>query len=167
MIDSKYIVSRGDMAKYRIGITHTDFDQQRDDYRVVLTWGMFGESKTISKADMAVDEDNNAYMMFDSSGMLGWVKASCHYDVEDSDADSGYREEVDYQWLCFVSADPVVRLYCEFEPGGDGHVTYTRVYGGDVNTAYLNLRDSSQQNLLDSEGNQLRVHKTESDYQDK
>jgi hypothetical protein len=96
--------------------------------------------------------------------MLGLVKAACHYDVADSDMQSGIREEVNYQWLCFVTADPTAKFCCKFEPGGDGHVVYTRVYGGDIHTAYLNLRDSEKKNLIDSNGKQLRVHRADEDY---
>ena len=160
------LVSRGDTVKYKVEITHADFNQANDNYRVELSWGVIRHTMTIEKSDMVVDEDGNAFLIFDTDCMLGWVKASCYYDVEDSDAPDGYRTEVNYQWLCFVSSEPTVKFGCDVEPGGDGHVVYTRVYGGDVNTAYLNLRDSEQQNLMDSEGNQLRVHKAPEDYQD-
>jgi hypothetical protein len=166
MIDKTRIVSRGDVAKFKIEITHADFDQQTDNFYVVLTWGMFNQSMKIEHADIKHDEDGNFFIVFDSSDMLGLVKAACHYVVQDSDIKSGYREEVNYQWLCFVTADPTARFCYKFEPGGDGHVVYTRVYAGDVNTAYANLRDCNQQNLLDSDGRQLRVHKTGKDLQD-
>lgn len=166
MIDKNRIVSEGDVAKFLLVITHEDFDQDKDNYKVILSWN-FRESKTIEKAEMITDEDGNIYLVFDSTGMVGLVKATCVYDVEDSDMESGVRQEVNYQWLCFVTDDPNPQFGCSFEEGGDGHVVYTRVYGGDVNTAYLNLRDSDKENLLDSEGKQLRVHKTSSDYNDK
>jgi len=167
MIDKARIVSQGDVAKFRLIITHEDFDQEKDNYKVVLSWGMFKQSMTVEKSEMITDEDGNIYLVFDSTGMVGIVKATCIYDVEDGDMESGVRQEVNYQWLCFVTSNPDPQFACDFEPGGDGHVTYTRVYGGDVGTAYLNLRDSNKENLLDSEGNQLRVHKTEDDYNDK
>ena len=171
MIDKKRIVSRGDVAKFKIEITHADYDQQVGNFFVVLTWGMFDLSMTIEHKDIKHDEDGNFFIVFDSSKMIGWVKAACHYDVPDSDVEGGIREEVNYQWLCFVSAEPNPILCGDPGTGGDCHVVYTRVYGSDVNTAYLNLRDSNKQNLLDSEGKQLRVHKTDEDmssyYEDK
>lgn len=171
MIEKTRLVSRGDMAKFKIEITHADFDQQRDKFWVVLHYSMYKQSLTIPYEDIKHDEDGNFFIIFDSSKMLGMVKAACHYLVSDSDAVDGIREEVNYQWLCFVTEEPNTRLCGDFEPGGDGHVVYTRVYAGDVNTAYLNLRDSQKQNILDSDGNQLRVHKTEKDmenyYEDK
>lgn len=165
-MDKKWLVSQGDVAKYQIEITHADFDQQTDEFKVVLSWGMVRQSMTIEHKDIKHDEDGNFFMMFDSSEMLGLVKATCIYRVPDSDMEIGYREEINYQWLCFVTAEPTAKFCCEFEAGGDGHVVYTRVYAGDVNTAYLNLRDSEKKNLLDINGNQLRVHKTEDDMHD-
>ena len=165
--DMSRIVSRGDVAKFKIEITHKDFDQQTDNFYVVLTWGMMRQSMTIEHKDIKHDEDGNFFIVFDSSEMLGWVKVACHYDVPDSDVESGTREEINYQWLCFVTAEPTPQLCGDKEPGGDGHVVYTRVYAGDVNTAYLNLRDSDKKNLMDSEGKQLRVHKDEDYTQDK
>lgn len=41
MIDKKRIVSRGDVVKFKIEITHADYDQQAGNFFVVLTWGMF------------------------------------------------------------------------------------------------------------------------------
>lgn len=166
MIDEKRIVSRGDVVKFKVEITHADYDQQQDQFFVVLTWGMFNLSMTIEYADIKHDEDGNFFIVFDSSKMIGWVKAACHYYVPDSDVEGGVREEINYQWLCFVSAEPNPILCGDPGIGGDGHVVYTRVYAGDVNTAYLNLRDSNKENLHDSEGKQLRVHKTDEDMSD-
>ena len=165
-IDKKWLVSRGDIAKFLIEITHADFDQQTNDFYVVLSWGMFRKSMTIEHQDIMRDDDGHFFVIFDSSDMLGMVKAACHYFVPDSDMNGGYREEVNYQWICFVTSDPTAQFCCNFEHGGDGHVVYTRVYGSDLNTAFLNLRDSEKNNLLDSDGKQLRVHKAKSDYQD-
>lgn len=163
-IDKTRIVSRGDIAKFKIEITHADFDQQTDNFYVVLTWGMTNQSMTIPYEDIKRDEDGNFFIVFDSTEMLGLVKAACTYRVADSDMEIGYREEINYQWLCFVTANPTAKFCCKFEPGGDGHVVYTRVYGGDIHTAYLNLRDSEKKNLLDSNGKQLRVHRADEDY---
>lgn len=170
-MDKKWLVSRGDVAKFQIEITHADFEQQEGNFYVVLSWGMRKQTMTIGHDDIKHDEDGNFFIVFDSSAMVGLVKAACHYDVPDSDVEGGIREEINYQWLCFVTEDPTAEFCCKFEAGGDGHVVYTRIYASDVNTAYLNLRDSEKKNLLDSEGRQLRVHKTDEDmenyYEDK
>ena len=67
--DKNMIVSRGDIAKFKIEITHKDFDQQEDDFKVVLKWGMFKQSMTIEKADIIRDENGNFFVFFDTSDM--------------------------------------------------------------------------------------------------
>jgi hypothetical protein len=167
MIDKTRIVTKGDIAKYWVNITHADFVQTDDDYQVVLSWGFYGHNRTIEKKDMLTDEEGHIYMIFYSSEMSGWVKATCTYEVNDSDVEGDTRREVNDQWLCFVTSNPTPNLY-DTPSGGDGHVVYTRVYGSDVHTAWLNLRDSSHQPLRDSEGRQLRVHRSESEvFEDK
>ena len=162
MTDKARIVTKGDVAKFWLNITHADFVQADDDYKVDLSWGFFGQHITIEKKDMVTDEEGHIYMLFDSSDMLGWVKATCNYDVNDSDVEGGIRREVNDQWLCFVTSNPTPHI-CDRPSGGDGHVEYTRVYGSDVHTAWLNLRDSNKQPLRDSDGQQLRVHRSESE----
>ena len=167
MINKERIVTKGDIAKFWLNIKHSDFLQAEDDYKVDLSWGFFGQHVTIEKKDMVTDEEGHIYLVFDSSDMAGWVKAKCTYDVSDSDIDGGIRREVNDQWLCFVTANPTPNI-CDRKAGGDGHVEYTRVYGSDIHTSWLNLRDSNKQPLLDSDGEQLRVHRTESDvFEDK
>lgn len=167
MINKERIVTKGDIAKFWLNIKHADFLQAEDDYKVVLMWGLLGQRIVIEKKDMATDEDGHIYLLFDSSDMVGWVKAMCIYEVNDSDVEGGIRKEVNDQWLCFVTANPTPNI-CDRKAGGDGHVEYTRVYGSDVHTAWLNLRDSNKQPLLDSDGEQLRVRRTESDvFEDK
>ena len=162
-MDIDRIVYKGETAKFKVTISHADFDQLRDNYIVELQWGMTPHSVKIPKSKMIVDEDNDAYMIFESTSMLGQVKAICRYDVPDTDMASGYRKEVDIQWLCFVSEAACPRFACDCKCGGDGHVTYERVYRGDTNTLYLNLRTSEQEPILDSDGKQLRVHKSDDD----
>ncbi len=161
------IATKGDIVKYWLNIKHADFVQADDDYHVVLSWGFFGQHITIEKKNMVIDEEGHIYILFDSSDMVGWVKATCTYDVNDSDVEGGIRREVNDQWLCFVTSNPTPNI-CDIPAGGDGHVVYTRVYGSDVHTTWLNLRDSNKQPLRDSDGQQLRVHRSESEvFEDK
>lgn len=157
------IVYQGETAKFKVTIVHADFLQSRDNYRVDLSWGFDGDGMTIPKSQMIVDEAGDTYMIFDSSKMQGQVKAVCTYDVPDTDMTSGYRTEVDIQWLCFVSSTACPRLACDCACGNDHHVKYERVYRGDTNTLFLNLRTSAQEPILDKNGQQLRVHKSEED----
>ena len=39
MTDKTRIVTKGDIAKFWLNITHADFVQADDDYQVVLSWG--------------------------------------------------------------------------------------------------------------------------------
>ena len=160
-MDKDKIVYKGETAKFKVTISHADFDQGRDNYSITLLYGMRGDFVTIPKSQMIVDEDGDAYMVFDSSDMLGQVKAVCTYEVPDTDMADGYRTEVDMQWLCFVSGTACPRFACEWICGDDHHVKYERVYRGDTNTLFLNLRTSAQEPILDKDGQQLRVHKSE------
>ena len=164
-MDNKYFVARGDTAKYKVTIHHADFSQERDDYYIVLEYGIMGGEMVVDKGMMPVDEEGNIFLLFETSEMVGLVKAVCHYFVPDTDIQGGVREEVDIQYLCFVSSSPATNLRCDMpEPiheDGVEHVTYERVFRGDVNTLYLNLRTGEGENIVDSEGRQSRVHKGE------
>lgn len=158
------IIHQGDTAKFQVIIRHEDFDQQTDPFRVVVHGGIPDTPVTIDRADMLHDEDSNFFMLLPTAGLVGPLKAYCHYFVTDSDLGSGQREEIDIQMLAFVTDTPCPRI-----PGGCGcvsnaHVQYRRVYASDVNTAWLNLRTSEQQPIVDSEGRQLRVHRADEDY---
>lgn len=167
-MDNKYIVFKGDTAKYQITVVHVDFNQERDNYYVELFYGMRGGKLAIRKEDMTKDEDGRVFLMFNTSDMTGAVKAVCHYDVPDSDIAGGIRHEVDMQWLCQVVERPNPMVcngikYCTpLQEDGREHVVYERVFRGDVNTAYMDLTAQGVP-LRDNEGEQLRVHKTESE----
>jgi len=166
-MDAKYIIKRGDTAKYKVTIHHADFDQARDEYAVVLYYGMMGGRMEIPKKDMPVDEDGNIYMLFNSTDMVGWIKAECHYYVPDSDLQSGVREEVDIQYIGFSTSEPNPKLYCEMPEqileDGIEHVKYERVWRSDVNTLYLQARTSEGEVWRDSEGKVIRVRKEDKD----
>ena len=159
------VIQRGDVAKYQVTIDHEDFDQQADSFKVILRWGFLNQSEEILKSQMPHDEDGNWFMLFDTDDMNGKIMAECHYFVPDSDIEGGIREEVDRQWLAFVTAEPNPKFQrcCNNTGEPDGHVTYKRVWRGDVNTLYLNLRTSDKEPIKDSEGNQIRVRKEEKD----
>lgn len=163
-MDQKFIIQQDDVAKFKITITHSDFDQQENDFWVVLNYGMLCGKLTIPKSEMYCDEDGDWYFVFSSEGMTGLIKAECHYMVNDEDVESGYREELDYQYIGFVTANPCPQFQCEAccEPS-DEHVVYDRVWRSDVKTLYLNVRTSEGENVLTSEGEQVRVRKTQAE----
>lgn len=161
-MEVKFFIQEGDVAKFQLQIEHADFSQATDNFYVVLRWGLFGKSLTIQKSEMSADEDDNFFLIFDSTGMVGQLIAECHYMVPDSDMSGGVREEVDRQVLGIVTTSGNPQTACSYTVNSD-HVTYTRVWRGDTNTLYLNLRTSTQENITDSNGQQLRVRKQDSD----
>lgn len=163
-MDEKFLIAKGDMAKYKLTIVHADFDMLRDDFFVVLKYGLMGKQLTIAKAEMTIDEDNEWYMIITSDDMMGMVTAICHYFVPDTDAATGLREEVDYQYIGFVTANPCPHFNrCRVCEKSDGHVTYERVWRGDVNTKYLNLRTSEGEPIQTVNGEHIRVRKEPKD----
>lgn len=163
-MDKDSIIQRGDIAKYQLTIKHTDFDQQRDDFFVVLHYGMACETTRICKRQMVHDEDGNWFMMFPTAKLpLGPVKAETHYMVPDTDVKGGVREEVEWDWLGFVTESPCPQFAsrCHCQHPVEEHVKFKRAFRGDVNTVYMNLRTSDGEYLKDDEGNQLKVHKSE------
>lgn len=162
IMDKKFIIQKGDTPKYQITITHPDFDMVRDNFYLILAFGMSDKSLTIQKSEMFFDEDNSCFFMFSSANMTGLVTAACHYFVPDSDMTDGYREEVDYQYIGFSTDDPCPSLACDTcSQQEDAHVSYDRVWRNDVNTLYLNVRTADGEAVMTSEGEQVRVHKTE------
>lgn len=168
-MDAKYIIQEGDIAKYQILIEHEDFDMKRDDFEVVLSWGMLGKSLTVKKSQMPCDEDGNWFLIVDSKGMVGKLMATCHYLIPDSDMPKGLRDEYSRKYIGFVTASPCVQLdgCCPCHEQEDDHVTYTRVWRNDVNTLYLNVRtteeDGEHRPVVDSDGQQIRVRKEDKD----
>lgn len=169
-MDAKFIIQEGDVAKYKMLIEHEDFDMMQDEFEVMLSWGMLGQSLTVKKSQMPCDEEGHWFLLFDSSDVIGKVLATCRYWVQDSDMSDGVREEIDRQYIGFVASNPCPQFACECEcPSHEDkpHVTYTRVYRSDVNTLYLNLRTTEENGehrpILDSGGKQLRVRKEQKD----
>ena len=159
------IIQKGDTAKYQLTITHQDFDQQRDDFFVILHYGMAGGTMRICKEQMTHDEDGNWFLLFQTANLpLGQVKAETHYMVPDSDIEGGIREEVEWDWLGFVTDSPCPHFagkcacHCDAE-----HVTFKRVWRGDVNSLYMNLRTSDGEYVKDNDGNQMVVRKGDKD----
>ena len=160
-MDNSFIIQRGDTAKYQLTIEHEDFDQNTGEFFVILPWGMKRESLTIQHSAMIQDEDGNWFVIFDSSAMLGKVTAETHYIVEDGDMPDDEREIINRKIIGLVTESPCPRLAgCSCEADSDTGVTWKRVYRSDVGTLYMGLRTCDQEPILDSQGNQLRVRKS-------
>lgn len=164
-MDKDFLIAQGDTAKFKLTITHADFDQQTDDFKVVLSIGLMGEQVVVEKADMPHDEDGDFYVIFKTDGMVGFIKAETKYYVPDTDIEGGLREEVDYQYLGFATANPCPKFFrnCVCETLTDDHVKWERVWRSDVGTLYLNLRTKDKEPIVTSDGKQVRVRKEDKD----
>ena len=165
-MEADRIIYKGDTAKYKVTITHEDFDMQVDDFFVILRAGIPYHTIEVNKEDMLHDEDGDFYILVPTSDMVGRLEAECHYMVPDSDISGGTREEVDYQWLAFVSSTPCPRFACRHICWGsceDSHVQYERIWRSDAKTLYLNVRTADKENVKGADGNQIRVRKEEKD----
>lgn len=158
---NSFIIHRGDVAKFQLSISHEDFDQMYDDFYAVIHYGMFGNSIRIDKCEMTCDEDGSWFVFFDTSSMVGMLKAETHYMVHDTDIDGMLRDVTDFQHIGFVTEDPCLHFGCRHSCHNscDAHVKWKRVFRSDTNTVYLKLRTSEHEPILDSDGEQLRVRK--------
>lgn len=159
MENIKNIIQQGEMAKYQVIIEHEDFSMTENDFRLILTWGMRGDSLTISKADMLENDNGQFYFTFATKDMVGKIQVECQYDVPDDDYEDGYRTEVERQPLCFVNASAKLPSGCDCGLYDSTHVTYVRQTRGGLKTLYVILRDFSGNILRDMNGSILRALK--------
>lgn len=139
-MDASRIIPQGELAKFKIDIKDKNFDIDFDDFTILLTYGMMGESLEIKKSDCIIAAEG-CYFSFDTSKMIGKVTAVCAYDVGDSDT-GGVRRRVDMQMLCFVSPVPCPRfLACPACAAEEHQVEYTRITDSDVTASYELLCD--------------------------
>lgn len=139
-MDASRIIPQGELAKFRIDIKDKNFDIDFDDFTILLSYGMLGESLEIKKSDCIIAAEG-CYFSFDTSKMTGKVTAVCAYDVGDSDT-GGVRRRVDMQMLCFVSPVPCPRfLACPACAAEEHQVEYTRITESDVTASYELLCD--------------------------
>lgn len=139
-MDASRIIPQGELGKFKIDIKDKNFDIDFDDFTILLTYGMMGESLEIKKSDCIIAAEGY-YFSFDTSKMTGKVTAVCAYDVGDSDT-GGERRRIDMQMLCFVSPVPCPRfLACPACAVEEHQVEYTRITESDVTASYELLCD--------------------------
>ena len=139
-MDASRIIPQGELAKFKIDIKDKNFDIDFDDFTILLTYGMMGESLEIKKSDCIIAADG-CYFSFDTSKMIGKVTAICSYDVVDGDV-SGERRRADIQMLCFVSPVPCPRfIACPACADEEHLVEYTRITESDATENYELLCD--------------------------
>ena len=159
-MDTKKIVQQGEEKKVQITITRTGFVMNDDDFKVKLSWGLMGQSMTITKDQMFSNDSDEWFFVFDSSPMIGPITAECTYYVPDSDYPDGLRTEVNRQFLCFVVTSPLPKLICcPALPVSTGTVSYEFTDESDVAQLYAYLLDSQGRNLVTAENERLMVLK--------
>ena len=153
------IIQQGEEVKYKITITHPNFIMNEDNFRVKLPWGMLNKQMVITKSQMISNENDDWYFMFPTDDMIGRVKAECSFDVPDSDYADGFRTEVDRQYLCFVTTDPMPCICLPLKKSKDNTVVYERTENSDVAELYSIMTDKFGRQLTTSDGETLAVLK--------
>lgn len=159
MVEYKNIVEKGEEVKYKITIDQTNFLMADNDFKVILTYGMMGKKLTIEKSEMISNADGEWFFVFDSSDMIGRVKAECIYDVPDEDYPDGYRTEVNRQTLCVVISHPLPAKLCvpAADPQEGQTVIYERTDASSVEQLYSYLTDRDGNYLVTADGDYLLV----------
>ena len=159
-MDTKKIVQQGEEKKVQITITRTGFVMNDDDFKVKLSWGLMGQSMTITKDQMFSNDSDEWFFVFDSSPMIGPITAECTYYVPDSDYPDGLRTEVNRQFLCFVVTSPLPKfICCPALPESTGTVSYEFTDESDIAQLYAYLLDSQGRNLVTAENEYFMVLK--------
>ena len=157
----KFGIFQGELAKYQITITREDFDVQTCDFSIRLSWGMFGQYIEIQKSEMFRDEEWHMFFVFDTSDMLGPIKATTTYYVADTDVEGGMRECVDMQVIGFV-----IETECALmQPRCKSNqilrfVSFERIARSDAQTLFLNLLTVDGRPLTSVDGKHFKVKKS-------
>ena len=154
------IVQEGEEVKFQITITQQGFNMNEDNFRVKLTYGMLSKELIITKEQMVSNDLDEWFFMFDTTGMVGRIKAECSFDVPDSDYPDGFRTEVDRQFILVVISHPLPARICV--PVGDTQdhtVIYERTEQSDIAELYAYLTDRRGAHLLTSDGEKILVLK--------
>lgn len=154
------IVQEGEEVKFQITITQQGFNMNEDNFRVKLTYGMLSKELIITKEQMISNDLDEWFFMFDTTGMVGRIKAECSFDVPDSDYPDGFRTEVDRQCILVVISHPLPARICV--PVGDTQdhtVIYERTEQSDIAELYAYLTDRRGAHLLTSDGEKILVLK--------
>lgn len=136
MINVKNIIQQGQEAKYQVTIEHEGFSMTEGIFRIILSWGMRGETLTIERADMIQNEDGETFFTFPTNSMAGRVTAECQYDVADTDCPDGFRTEVERQPLCYVSTTARIPIDDDAGLYQAQHVSYVRRSRSSLRTVF-------------------------------
>lgn len=158
-MDDKYHIVPGELAKYQLIIEREDFDPAVNDFRATISWGLFGQSITITREQMFRDEEWHWFCLFDTTDMVGTLWAYTEYEVTDSDVEGDMRTCTDSQKIGIVSDTPCCKKHCRCKKKCDRFVRWERIHRSDAHTLYLNLLTSDGRPITDSNLEQLKVKK--------
>lgn len=158
-MDCSFIIQQGAEGKYRITFSGENYHADRDDFKVILSWGFRRQTLTIEKSEMELDSDGNYFFVFDTSEMLGKVMVTCLYSMEDSDQTDGIFACTDRQVLCFVTTNPLPKLLCVPSSQCGHWVSYERLLSPDEQVAYQYLTDADREYVTTSDGEYLAVNR--------
>ena len=145
------VIQQGEVVKFIMAITREDFSMATGNFQVELSWGLLGQKKLISKADM-LEAAAGWVFSFDTSDVVGPVVAKATWYYDDADVPGAVRPETDEQMLCKVVSVPCPRFMTCPACSDDHDVTYTRTEESDIAAAYVRLVDVYDRPLLTEDG---------------
>lgn len=159
MINVKNIIQQGEMAKYQLQIEHPGFSMTENDFELILSWGMRGDTLSIPKSAMLQNEGGETFFTFPTREMVGKVEVECRYWVPDTDMEGDAALMTERQPLCWVITD--AKLPTGTDPGlyrGE-HVSYIRKSGVGLKTIFEYFILLGGQYLADVNGLPFLVRK--------
>ena len=157
----KFGIFQGELAKYQLTIIREDFNVQTCDFSVRLSWGMFGQYIEIPKSEMYRDEEWHMFFVFDTSNMMGPIKATTTYYVEDTDVEGGFRECMDMQVIGIVVDTECSLMQPRCKSGQTARfVEFDRVARSDAQTLFLNLLTVDGRPVTSFDGKHFKVRKS-------
>jgi hypothetical protein len=135
------IFQRGDKAKFIITSQNPNLNMETCDFYVELIYGMRSDKLTIQKEDMLYGTDGEYVMIFDTSKMIGKIKARFVWYCIDTDVDpDNRRQEVDEQYIGFVVDTPCPQFFtCPKCSNVGRDVRYELTDEPDIAAKYLRL----------------------------
>lgn len=121
-MNSIVIIPQGELAQYRMQSKRWNFNFEDNDFVLEIIYGMTGQKIVIEKKDV-----EDGVFSFDTTGIIGQLKARLTMVMNDPDCPDDTRDEVDEQIIGFVATTPCTRLHQCPACQGDHDITYTYI----------------------------------------
>jgi hypothetical protein len=145
------IIQRGELVKYIANSKREDFDFGVNDFHLEIIYGMRGSVLTIPKSAFLGSSEGYVFS-FDTTPMVGRIKARLVMQIPDTDVPDSIRQEIDEQVIGFVVDTPCPKFFCCPCPSGNHSITYVRTEQSDITDKYVRLLDYYDRPLTSSEG---------------